>query len=118
MRSPKRANYRLDLRETGIGRSFSLLDIFDAPIFKTLEEINLFDASIRDLPSSIQELSGLKVLDLFGSQFAIFPECLMNLPALERLSISIRRLNYLGMEAEEIRELHASNLDLHVQGGL
>ncbi|KAG2664282.1 hypothetical protein I3760_16G074700 [Carya illinoinensis] len=50
-----------------------------------LHELNLFGTSIKELPSSIENLKGLKTLYLYGTSIKELPSSIGNLPQLQQL---------------------------------
>ncbi|XP_042965012.1 disease resistance protein RUN1-like isoform X2 [Carya illinoinensis] len=104
---PKRFKLR-SLRFFDLGYCSSLEDFPEIECeMGFLHELNLFGTSIKELPSSIENLKGLKTLYLYGTSIKELPSSIGNLPQLQQL--------YAAGCIDQLRSLRIVKVDSYSQ---
>ena len=72
---------------------------------RKLEDLNLYNAGLLEVPTSIRKLRRLKTLDLYYNELVQLPPALARLRRLEQLALSHNRLEVLPEEIGKLRNL-------------
>jgi Leucine-rich repeat (LRR) protein len=74
---------------------------------RQLEDLNLYNNGLVDLPFRVRKLKRLKVIDLYYNEFIKIPRGILKLRRLEWLAVSHNRVETIDPEIGNLKRLHA-----------
>lgn len=100
------------LKMLGLGGNKALSDDFENWIdfLPCLNELNLYDSNIRELPKSIGKLNSLETLIIPNNKLSSLPESFKQLNNLKKLDLSWNNINQLPEWINSLKSLEILNL--------